>query len=92
MFIKSYASIDCKIFINIVLFYIRNYIYIYIYIYVACFICNYLCFTHWHDMIEYIYIYLTCSTSSGCIQPVWIYLNIINKNTNTDTDTKVTLR
>lgn len=30
-----------------------------------------------YDMIQYIY--LMYSTSSGCIQPVYIYLNITNK-------------
>jgi len=39
----------------------------------------FICFTHLHDMMQYIYIYLTYSMFNGCIQPVWLYLNTNTK-------------
>ena len=36
-------------------------------------------FTHLHDMMQYIYVYLIYSTLNGCIQSVRLYLNTNTK-------------
>lgn len=39
----------------------------------------FICFTHLHNTMKYIYTYLTYSTCNGCIQPVWLYLNTLKE-------------